>query len=147
MEAQFAQKDTVDKLSSQFADVQTTLTNNAVSSQDEQKRVSALEATLGRFRFTGDIRIRGENFFQSYDGCTNCNDRNRLRVRVRFGFEGKLNEDFMGGVALATGSLGDPTTTNETFTNVFDRKTIGLDRAFIAYNPIAFKPLTVTVGK
>jgi len=147
LESSVASKDSVDQLNSKLSDVQTTLTNNAVSSQDEQKRVSALEATLGRFRFTGDIRIRGEDFFQSYDGCTNCNDRNRVRVRVRFGFEGKLNEDFMGGVAIATGSLGDPTTTNETFTNVFDRKTIGLDRAFIAYNPIAFKPLTVTVGK
>src|SRR5215471_8810218 len=34
VEASVASKDSVDKLSSQFADVQTTLTNNAVSSQD-----------------------------------------------------------------------------------------------------------------
>jgi len=147
LESSVASKDSVDQLTSKLSDVQTTLTNNAVSSQDEQKRVSALEATLGRFRWTGDIRIRGEDFFQGYDNCANCNDRNRARVRVRFGFEGKLNDDFIGGVALATGSLGDPTTTNETFTNVFDRKTIALDRAYIAYNPVAFKPLTITAGK
>jgi hypothetical protein len=118
-------KDTVDKLNAQYADIQTTLTNNAVSAQDEQKRMSALESTLGRFRWTGDVRVRGEDFFQTYSGCTACADRNRARIRVRFGFEGKLNDDFTAGVALATGSLGDPTTTNETFTNFFDRKTIG----------------------
>jgi TolA-binding protein len=128
LESSFAQKDAVDKLSSQFADVQTTLTNSAVSTQDEQKRVSALESTLGRFRWTGDVRVRGEDFFQTYSGCTACADRNRARIRVRFGFEGKLNDDFTAGVALATGSLGDPTTTNESLTNFFDRKTIGLDK-------------------
>jgi len=42
---------------------------------------------------------------------------------LRLGLEGKLGEDFTGGLASATGSLGDPTTTNETLTNFFDRKT------------------------
>jgi len=147
IESSVASKDAVDKLSSQFADVQTTLTNNAVSSQDEQKRVSALETSLGRFRWTGDVRVRGENFFQSYSGCVACADRNRARVRIRFGFEGKLNEDFIAGVAMATGSLGDPTTTNETMTNFFDRKTLSLDRGYITYNPVAHKWLQLTGGK
>jgi hypothetical protein len=110
--------------------------------QDEQKRVSFLEGTLGRFRWTGDIRIRGESFVQQ-----GVADRNRARVRVRFGFDGRLNEDFYGAVALASGSLGDPTTTNETFTNNFDRKTIGLDRAYITYNPVALRWLSLTGGK
>jgi hypothetical protein len=147
LQASVAQKDAVDKLNAQYADIQTTLTNNAVSAQDEQKRMSALESTLGRFRWTGDVRVRGEDFFQSYSGCTACADRNRARVRVRFGFEGKLNDDFIAGVAIATGSLGDPTTTNETFTNFFDRKTIGLDKGYITYNPVAHKWLSLTAGK
>jgi len=147
LQASVAQKDAVDKLNAQYADIQTTLTNNAVSAQDEQKRMSALESTLGRFRFTGDVRVRGEDFFQTYSGCTACNDRNRARIRVRFGFEGKLNDDFTAGVAIATGSLGDPTTTNETFTNFFDRKTIGLDKGYITYNPVAHKWLSLTGGK
>ncbi len=110
--------------------------------KDEDKRVSSLQDVLGRFRFNGDIRVRGESFFQ--DGVP---DRNRGRVRVRFGVDGKLNEDFVGGFALATGSLGDPTTTNETFTNFFDRKTIGLDKGYITYNPIDHKWLSLTGGK
>jgi len=66
---------------------------------------------------------------------------------VRFGVEGKLSDDFIGGFAIATGPLGDPTTTNETFTNFFDRKTIGLDRGYITYQPVAHKWLQLTGGK
>ena len=147
VESTAASRDAVNSLSSKFADVQTTLTNNAASAQDEEKRVSALEDTLGRFRWTGDVRVRGESYFQKYSGCTLCNDRNRAQVRIRFGFEGKLNEDFIAGVALATGTLGDPITTNETLTNNFDRKTIALDRGFITYNPVAHRWLALTAGK
>ncbi|MBZ5548881.1 MAG: putative porin [Acidobacteriia bacterium] len=147
VESEAAHKDSLDQLNSKLADLQTTLTNNALTEQEQQKRFSGLEDTLGRFRWTGDVRVRGEDFFQNYSGCPNCADRNRARVRIRFGFEGKLNEDFNAGVALATGSLGDPTTTNETLTNFFDRKTIGLDRGYITYNPVAHKWLSLTGGK
>lgn len=141
-QAASADKDAIAKLSSDLTDVKATVQNELVSTQDEQKRVSLLESSLGRFRWTGDIRIRGESFVQR-----GMADRNRARVRARFGFDGKLNEDFYGAVALATGSLGDPTTTNETFTNNFDRKTIGLDRAYITYNPVALRWLSITAGK
>ena len=120
----------------------TTLTNTAVGTQDEQKRMSALEGLVGRFRFNGDVRVRGETFSQ--DGVA---DRNRARIRVRFGFDGKLNDDFIAGISLATGSLADPTSTNESLTNFFDRKTIALDRGYITYNPIAHKWIALTGGK
>jgi hypothetical protein len=136
------QQSTVAKLSSDVADVKTTVTNAVVGSQDEQKRVSGLESALGRFRFTGDVRVRGEDFFQKAVA-----DRNRARIRARFGVEGQLNEDFVGGIYIASGTLGDSTTTNETLTNFFDRKTIGLDRAYITYNPAAHKWLSLTGGK
>src|ERR1700704_2279708 len=145
--AEAAPKDTVDKLNSEYADVQTTLTNYALTAQEQQKRFSGLEETLGRFRWTGDVRVRGESYFQKYSGCTLCNDRNRARVRVRFGFEGKLNDDFNAGIAIATGTLSDPATTNQTLTNFFDRKTIGLDRGYVTYNPVAHKWLSLTAGK
>ena len=141
------EKASVDKLSTDLASVKSSLISTAASAQAGQNRMAALEGLVSRFRLIGDIRIRGENFFQSYSGCSACLDRNRARVRVRFGFEGKLNEDFLGGLSIATGSLGDPTTTNETFTNFFDRKTIGLDRGYITYNPVAHKWLSLTGGK
>src|SRR5215467_1861529 len=82
LESSLASKESVEKLGSQFADVETSLTNNALATQGEQKRVSALETSLGRFRWTGDVRVRSDDFFQRYSGCTTCNDRNRARVRI-----------------------------------------------------------------
>jgi len=108
----------------------------------EQTKLEAFQNVLGRFRLSGDIRMRGENFTQ--DG---TEDRNRARVRIRLGLDGQLNEDFVGSIALATGSLGDPTTTNETLTNAFDRKTIALDRGYITYSPVAHPWLSLTGGK
>jgi hypothetical protein len=128
-------------LANDMADVKTTLTSSALTTVEDQKRLTAFETALGRFKFTGDIRVRGENFNQE-----TTQDRNRARVRARFGFEGKLG-DFTGGLALASGSMGDPTSTNETLTNNFDRKTVGLDRAYVTYNPSAFKALQLTGGK
>ena len=131
-----------DQASANATEAKTAASLVNTKAQDEDKRISALSDVLGRFRFNGDVRIRGENFTQN-----GVPDRNRARIRARFGFDGKLNEDFTAGIYLATGSLGDPTTTNETFTNNFDRKTIGLDRAFITYNPVAHNWLSLTGGK
>jgi hypothetical protein len=138
------QKAAVTSLSNDMADVKTAVTNASVTTQDDQKRMTALETLAGRFRLNGDVRVRDENFFQD---CAACPDRNRARIRVRLGIDGKLGEDFIAGVALATGSLGDPTTTNETLTNFFDRKTIQLDRGYITYAPVAHKWIQATGGK
>ena len=73
-QASGADRATVAKLSSDLTDVKTTVQSELVSSQDEQKRVSLLESALGRFRWTGDIRIRGESFEQQ-----GVADRNRAR--------------------------------------------------------------------
>ncbi|HZQ25673.1 MAG TPA: putative porin [Terriglobales bacterium] len=137
-----AQRDTVAKLNTDVGDLKTNVSKTANASVAERARIAGLESLLGRFRFGGDVRIRGEHYDQ-----LGVQDRNRARVRVRFGVDGKLNEDFVGGFALATGSLGDPTTTNETLTNVFDRKTIALDRGYITYNPVAHHWLSLTGGK
>jgi hypothetical protein len=131
-----------DQASSKAAEATTALAAVSTQTQDEGKQISALQAVLGRFRFSGDVRIRGESYNQ-----TGVPDRNRARIRVRVGVDGKLSEDFIGGFALATGSLGDPTSTNETLTNAFDRKTIALDRGFITYNPVAHSWLSLTGGK
>jgi hypothetical protein len=130
-----------DQACAQAAEAKTALSLVESRSKEEDKKISTLQDLLGRFRFAGDVRLRGESFFQ--DGVA---DRNRGRVRVRFGVEGSLGQDFVGGMALATGSLGDPTTTNESLTNLFDRKTIGLDRGYVTYNPVAHKWFSLTGG-
>ncbi len=126
-----------------LADVKTTLTNTAVTTQEEQKRVSALEALLGRFRLNGDARVRYENFFQGSVAA----DRHRARVRLRLGIDGKLSEDFLGGIYIASGDLTDPISTNQTLTGFFNRKQLGFDRGWITYKPQAHKWLELTGGK
>lgn len=136
-----AQQAAVQASSAAASAVSATSSLEAQAKQD-RTQLEAFQNLLGRFRLSGDVRIRGENFTQ--DG---TQDRDRARVRVRLGIDGQLNEDFVGGVALATGSLGDPSSTNETLTNAFDRKTIGLDRGFITYSPVAHPWLSLTGGK
>ena len=138
--------DSVGKLQSDVADIRLNTTNLAASSQEDQKKVSALASAMGRFRFNGDVRVRGESYDQNCSTVV-CQDRNRARIRVRLGIESALNQDFMAGLAIATGSQGDPTTTNETLTNFFDRKTIALDKGYITYNPVAHPWFSVTGGK
>jgi hypothetical protein len=131
-----------DPASSTAVEAKTALSLVRTNAQEEDKRLSALRDIAGRFRLSGDVRVRGESYNQSA-----VPDRNRARIRVRLGLDGQLNQDFLGSVAVATGSLGDPSSTNETLTNVFDRKTIALDRGFITYNPVAHKWLSLTGGK
>ena len=131
-----------DQASANAVEAKTALAVVNNKTQDEDKKLAAIQDIVGRFRLSGDVRVRGEGFYQD-----NVISRNRARVRVRLGLDGKLNEDFIGGLAIATGTLADPTTTNETLTNFFDRKTIALDRGYITYNPQDKKWLSLTGGK
>lgn len=133
-----------DQASSSAAEAKAALSLVEKQSKDEDKKVSALQDVLGRFRFNSDIRVRGEDIFQD---CPTCFTRNRARLRVRFGVDGRLSDNFVAGLALATGSLGDTTSANETLTNFFERKTIGLDRGYITFNPVAARWLSLTGGK
>lgn len=146
----------VSKIQSDVNDIKLNQTNAAISTQDDQKRIGAVEGLVNRFRLSGDVRVRYESFYQRYDGCTevNCPQRHRARIRLRLGIDGKLNEDFIGALYLATGtnvnataSFSDPVSTNQTLTEFYDRKTIGLDRGYLSYQPQRWKWLQLTGGK
>ncbi|MGH9557254.1 MAG: putative porin, partial [Terriglobales bacterium] len=108
-----------------------------------QPQRNALEGMAERFRFSGDVRVRFEPILQDLSPA-----RYRARVRVRFGVDGKLGEDFTGGLYLATGTVGDdPVSTNFTESQFFSRKAIGLDRGWITYHPHAARWLELTGGK
>jgi len=53
-----------DQASANAAEAKTTLALVESKSKDEDKRISALQDVLGRFRFNGDIRVRGKTFFR-----------------------------------------------------------------------------------
>jgi hypothetical protein len=145
----------VAKLKTDVEDVKLNQQNAALGSQEEVKRLAAAEGLLNRFRFSGDVRVRGEGFYQNYSGCgAACTDRWRARIRARLYLDGKLGEDFVGGIGVASGTVAngnptftDPTSTNETLTSFFERKAFGLDRAYITWQPQNMKWLTATGGK
>jgi hypothetical protein len=97
---------------------------------------------IGNFNFSGDLRVRVEPFYQ--EGAA---DRTRERVRVRLNLTGKVSDQISGGISIATGSLDDPISTNQTFTSFFNRKNFGIDKAYITYKPAYAPFLKLDAGK
>lgn len=103
---------------------------------------------FGPFSFSGDLRLRYENLFGGLPLSGPSGEaQHRERYRIRLNANAKFNEEFFGGFSLASGDLNNPVSTNQTLNQFYIRRTIGIDRAFVAYNPTWFKPLTVTGGK
>ncbi len=95
-----------------------------------------------RIRFGGDFRERLEGFFQD-DATT----RQRLRFRLRVTLNAEVNDDVTFGLRLGSGDLGNPISTNQSFTDLLTRKPISIDRAFVAYTPSGASALTIAGGK
>jgi polyhydroxyalkanoate synthesis regulator phasin len=135
----------------------------------------ALPEWLGRVAWSGDIRVRAESQIQASgnlpgfyldfqaineaggiglagpDALRNVTeDRNRLRVRARFGLDAGLGEHFNTGVRIATGEIDSPVSTQQTAGDSARRYSIALDRAFLRFRDedrFGFEYLTVTGGK
>ncbi|GAC1668352.1 MAG: hypothetical protein NVS9B4_24230 [Candidatus Acidiferrum sp.] len=134
----------------------TTAVSDLKASDDKLKTATADQVKLGKsfderikaigpFSFSGDFRLRDEPFF---GGPVNQSQvRNRERFRARLNINAKLNNEFSGGLALATGDSNDPISTNQTTNQFYTRKPFMLDRAFINYTPKGWKALTLTGGK
>lgn len=95
-----------------------------------------------RFSLGGDVRVRFEPIIQDLTPT-----RYRTRLRVRFGMDATLNQDFKAAFYLASGALDDPVSTNVTLTQFFTRKPIAIDRGWISYHPASHDWLEVTGGK
>lgn len=95
---------------------------------------------LNTVKWKGDMRLRHET--QKREPAT---DRNRQRFRLRFGFTAKPADPIEIGVRLASGASGDPTSTNQSFTDTFDKKPIFIDLAYAKYAPMDW--LSLVGGK
>ncbi len=116
----------------------------AESASELQKKVTTVQSDLaaagrnadgrfrqlGNFRFSGDFRYRYEPFLQAQQ-----TTRQRQRVRARLNLTGNITDELYGGFTIASGTLDDPISTNQTLTNFFNRKTVGFDRFFIQWTP------------
>lgn len=66
-------------------------------------------------------------------------NRQRTRIRARFGFEAQMEDGFALGARLATGSGSSPVSTNQTMGSPgnFSRYAIWLDRAYLSWKHTA----------
>ncbi len=121
-------------------------------------------AALSSISFSGDLRLRYEGQFGQLNALANSADptilgnelspRNRARVRARFAVRGqfgreinKTEREFQWGLRLASGTLADVNSANQTLTDVFTRKAFGIDQAFITYKPARVPGLRLQAGK
>jgi hypothetical protein len=98
---------------------------------------------LKNLKFSGDFRLRYEAFDYGSGNPAETDDRNRFRMRLRFGWEKTFSDEMMVGFGLASGEGSggtggintDPTSTNATFDNLFNFKQINIEKAYATYKP------------
>jgi hypothetical protein len=117
----------------------------AANVESMKKSFSERIKNVGPFSLSGDMRLRDEPFFGG--PADESQVRNRMRFRLRFNVNAKLNEDFSGGFTLASGDINNPISVMQTTNQFSTRKPFELDRAFIEYRPRQFKSLTLAGGK
>jgi hypothetical protein len=116
----------------------------------------ALPDWVKRMRWYGDMRVRGEGNMFASDNVANSyldfqrinaaggigragisafanttEDRQRLRARLRLGFESTLGYGWTMGARMTSGSLADPISTNQTLGNTGFRYQLGIEMAYI----------------
>jgi len=112
-----------------------TETREEVKKEIAQGKSESLPSWVQNIKFKGDFRMRYQ--WENRDGSNlnvgKTNDRNRERIRLRFGAEAKANDKAKVYLGLATGENGDPRSTNVTLTDLFSKKSIYLDYAYGDY--------------
>ncbi|MFN7955224.1 MAG: putative porin [bacterium] len=102
----------------------------------EAKAASTAAATiskadwLDRFSLFGDLRVRGEAFFQD-----DVTTRYRERFRARIGVKAAATPELEAQLRLATGDPGDPISEMQTMSELFTRKPVNLDLAYLSVKP------------
>lgn len=136
---------------------------NEVLAQAKSERwgdPGALPDWVGRFKFSGDMRLRFQkDMFQKdnilpsdllagygFSMNNTTEDRERMRIRVRLNTDIKVADDWKAGLRLSTGSsTTDPVSTNQTMGNTANKYTVVFDRAYLKYDP--YRWLSVTGGR
>lgn len=129
----------------------------AMSDTDFQKslkdNIGEVIPWLKGAKYGGDFRLRSESF-DYYDknndagstGTSADRTRNRFRIRLRWGFEKDYGDDWKFGFRLATGSLTDQASTNQTLSGYFTFKDILVERAYASYSPNGLKDYGILKG-
>jgi polyhydroxyalkanoate synthesis regulator phasin len=103
-----------------------TETKEEVRKEVAQAKSESSPVWAQRIKMKGDYRLRFQNQKMASDNA----DRGRMRMRLRVGAEGKVNDAVKVGFGLASGSTSDPRSTNQTFQDTWTKKTLTIDYAY-----------------
>ncbi len=103
--------------------------SRAADTKDVVKKMAG-GTWLDTVKWSGDLRLRYEDEMREPAA-----NRSRERFRLRFGFVAKPWDPLEMGVRLASGTSGNPVSTNQTFTGTFDKKALFIDQAYGRYTP------------
>lgn len=101
--------------------------------------VAAEESWTDRIDLKGDTRLRYEGIDEEGES-----NRDRMRLRARFGLTAKIQDDLKFVFQLATGG-DNPVSTNQTLDSSFSTKDIGLDLAYVDWR--VNDAVSVSAGK
>ncbi len=113
----------------------------------ERANKGKFSSWLDAVKFSGDFRLRAEDFiFEDY---RNSADRLRFRYRLRLQMDFEYQEWAKVTLRLASGeaSPGDPVSTNQSFTDTFKKKPLTIDAAYVTIQPPHWKWLKLMGGK
>jgi TolA-binding protein len=122
-----------------------------------KKTTEAISRQLGSITFSGDLRLRYEGQFGQLNAQPNAENpavvgneltsRNRARIRARLALRGRIGEEFDWGLRFSSGTTPDVTSSNQTLTDFFGRKSFALDQAYLTYRPAGLPGLRLQGGK
>jgi hypothetical protein len=159
-----------------LSEITPAVTKQAIEeAQSSDALARALPDWVRRIKVVGDVRVRGQgdtyaedNQFNYYldpllvndrGGRTRAGtgarinvseDRQRLRARLRLGVESELGYGWSAGTRIATGTLRDAVSTNQTLGSYGGRFTIGVDQAWLRWtgqSDTGRQSLAVTGGR
>ena len=119
-----------------------TETKEQVKAEIAEGKFSSLPAWVQNTKMKGDFRVRYQlDHAKPSDVTGNTSDRNRGRIRLRLGWDTKVNDQLMVGAGLATGttdvtSYDAARSNNQSFGSAFAKKPVVLDYAYFKYTPI-----------
>lgn len=122
---------------------------------------NAVPEWVDRIKIEGDVRMGYQNdMFAKRSAAANdfaaigqsvsntTDDRHRARLRARLGLIAKVTPDVSTVVRLATGTLSDPVSTNQTLGQYGNKSSFVLDRAYVkAHSDDTLPWLTASAGR
>ena len=109
--------------------------------------VSTLKTAVAKYTWNADLRYRYELIQDEPATNIDASSRQRDRVRMRLGVTGKPADGLTAKFQVSTVNTGDdnPRSTNQTLGEAWNRKTLGIDQAYVDWKANA--NVNLIVGK